>query len=706
MKLCLRVPVIGVAAGCLLAPLSTASAITAPTDPPQTLVLASGNTGVAQSARVDMVSDSWLLFSTPAGTFGQATTGGPAQPIAAAGRATLSGSMVVSPNSLSRAADWTDLATGENGTRAIDTNFYIAATPTGWLMNAGPTGAEIIDARTGAATQLATPPGNPVTHRYGQLIGPAGVLLSLQDSSRRYVAYADPATDVSLDIPAGSSCATLTATVLGCANARLGLIYRVPLNGGPHRTVAAAKVTTYWVADALTGWTDGNGLLHTVNLDGTNAQTSRSPRPGHGNRTAYYFVTGNTLATTGIYSVTSAASTPTQLLVFEPVPVAAAMIAVGPGRVAWSDNSSRIGSVWSRSLPGNGTAGAPSLLSSSATGDGLSVSGGRTTFGGVHGFRLATAGTSVQFVGPSQTVRNVTLSGTRVSYQQLTTNGYTLRVVDVSSRKTLFAATDTYASDLWGNYLAFSKTDGSVWRKDLGTGSLVKLRNASASTYTWRVSVWGDFVGWTANSKVGSRSALRNARYLTRPVVALPVDYTLWTLTNRGVIVAAPSGATQVRAYTSSTYTTVLTQPTRLVDFQSLGVEIDGDHMAWIGFDGLPKVTTLPHRANRPRFLGNGHAPTTSNTSLRPWAAELATSAPLTRCRVLVTSGATLIRSLACDAALMNVGVAGVSWDGTNSAGRRVTGALTWKLVAGNADGGVLAADGTTTPIRGTLTAK
>jgi flagellar hook assembly protein FlgD len=72
---------------------------------------------------------------------------------------------------------------------------------------------------------------------------------------------------------------------------------------------------------------------------------------------------------------------------------------------------------------------------------------------------------------------------------------------------------------------------------------------------------------------------------------------------------------------------------------------------------------------------------------------------------VQIKSAAAVVRTLTCDLTAMKTGGVKVSWDGKDTGGvAQPAGAYTWTVVASNADGALIAADGTAAATTGTVT--
>src|SRR5207237_745376 len=86
-----------------------------------------------------------------------------------------------------------------------------------------------------------------------------------------------------------------------------------------------------------------------------------------------------------------------------------------------------------------------------------------------------------------------------------------------------------------------------------------------------------------------------------------------------------------------------------------------------------PRLAPVPWTVvDRPRYLGSALAPATL-TPGATWTFDAPTSARLTSCKLEISRGATVVRTLACDPASAADGDALVRWDGRDGAGRKTT---------------------------------
>jgi hypothetical protein len=503
---------------------------------------------------------------------------------------------------------------------------------------------------------------------------------------------------------------------------------RLALDGSaPVITAAPTGASTVAVTSSVTAWqgVQTPSPLYSVPAGG-GAVSSRTPTDFTGlagsDANLYFDQAG--ASGYGVYSAPDATSAPTFLVGSQPAAMHAYQIAMAPGRVVWSDDTSAARPVWSRSLSTSGgvTVGGSTLVASHATALGLSASALRTAY-----TPAASGPGTVRIVGGPTTstlthvitLDPVQLSGTRAVYLASTGSGHVAYLMKnlVSGAVTNLTSTlglphieaDYGQVSLFGDYLTYAKTDGSIWRKDLSSSAKpVRLLSAAAHPPFASVYSFGDWVAWSRCSSSGCTGEFQNVR--THKSHALPKQASLAGASAAGVVTqvngryalqpwsgAAPHGlpvSHQFVRYGLSVYGSNWAAPA-----------IDGSRMAWIGADGLPRVAPLGVKvADRPRSLGNPGAP----HGLRhgsTWHFDLPTSADLTSCAVDIrTSAGKLVRALPCAAGAMKQGEVVASWDGTAHGSKVRDATYTWTVSAGNGSGTLLAGDGSTAATSGKVT--
>jgi hypothetical protein len=642
---------------------------------------------------------------------------------------------------------YVDTASGLTGTVTLaDGQTFLGAAPDGWL--AAGTDADGVPhvydvaAATGDAADLGTPPGWDAG-MYTTTVGdPAGAVLTYAADTGNvsaYVAYAAPGAFTALAVdPAADwvTCVGLVADAAGCVEhlpSDPPVIARVPLDGGD--AVRTAPDDAYLdernvalTADE-TAWVDSDGNLAVQPAAGgpvTPGPTGVAQVASTG--TGFVYTTGGPYSDAALHTLSSAGGDDEVLAGPQHSPAVAGGIAVGSGRVAWNDDATGGNPVWTRPLSGAGaplSAGAPSLAATRSTGTATSLSGRRTAFFAPDATR-PTSDTAVLDVATGGTVTPIatddafagdaarmTLSGTRLLYR--TSAGWRLRDLRPGGATTsLDDLSGALSAQLWGNYVAWLLPDGSVWRRDLTSAAdatqLVAPTDGATDADGY-VLTWGDWVAWrwtytscdTGCTQV-VQAGYRNAATMD-PAAELPAGVDPASLGGEGLVESGLSesgaGATLRNLATGAeTPLAAVGQAPRSAVVADQGVA------AWVDESGTPVVSALPtHTAAAPRSLGNAAGQLTAVAG-KPWswAGEVVASAPFTSCAVRITSGAAVVRTLPCDAAGAAQGDALVTWDGRNAAGVAVAaGAYTWTLVAGNRDGALLAADGSATPVTGTI---
>src|SRR5262249_48687714 len=144
------------------------------------------------------------------------------------------------------------------------------------------------------------------------------------------------------------------------------------------------------------------------------------------------------------------------------------------------------------------------------------------------------------------------LSGMRVEFQRRS-DGHTM-IYDIVSR-TSIDATKAYGVGagfqsyvaLWGNYLAFMKPNGAVYRKDLSSKAApVRLAAAKRGATPQSIAAYGDWVAWTRAGTGGS--GYRNAQ--TKGAVhSLPSTFSVQSADVAGVVGLTASGANQLHPW-------------------------------------------------------------------------------------------------------------------------------------------------------------
>ena len=643
--------------------------------------------------------------------------------------------------------EWWNLATGTSGILDLPlSDTYLGSAPDG-ILAIGPNGGLQDHPSTGQpATKLGTPFPSAAAGTVpvalaadgGIVLSEAGVFVSMS--------WKHPGTFTGLDVKAAGDtdafCSSLAAGNAGCgATDSTGhpLIIRAPVSGGPPVVTRLAKsacpdqvVTTA----SVTAW--GDGCLGTIN---SVPATTGSPvtssnafiEEGAGFASAY----GQLIATVSpggrfaLDQVASAGATRHRIVTPRRSAVVAADIALSPGRVAYDDDQTAAVTTWTRVVGGTPTAvtaGAATLLGHPGVGANIDVGGGAHL--SISGANTAAAGMvhSLTIHSPIRTAtlatksvaEDVEISGNRVVFD--TGAGPKSMLYDLRTG-VLTTITGAVSASVWGNYLAFAKADGSVWREQLGGHHPpVELRGPLPAkqrlSFFVQVFSFGDFVAWQLEAAIAAppfqvaHDGYRNARTMAAAHL-IPDTYFPRAATSDGLLEQHYAGnqvTYYLQHYGSTQRVQVLSTPqTGLLAGSPNQVAIDGDRIAWIDGTNHARIAPLPVAASPdpPRYLGDAQAPTTAKASglaTTPWRAFIPLSAALTSCTVTIYAGSAAVRTLTCAKADALLGDAAVGWDGKDSGGHALgAGAYRWQLSAVNTDGAALAADGSAGAIQGRI---
>lgn len=698
-------------------------------DPPGTVVLATGNSAYGEFTNLDGVAGGQLVIGTAKGIF--------AEPVAGGTRTKLTSSTqidAVAGNYLwyGDPQKWLNL-TNLADTGTVPTEWSAPSPDGGVFVGTVAKPHDVFDQTTAnAGTATATDLGAiPVGVRtVGQLLaGPNGVVVDSFDASYTTEAWTyfpfSGTGPVPLDVSGLGylSCGSVSSVALGCSGAD---VVAVPLNGSAPVVTAGQTPNEVVATHDVLAWTSyDDHKMHSVPIAGGTVSTLSTPVVMNTNyeiaadESKVYLNVSGAFGTAGIYSTPDAATAATKVDT-DPVGALRAFdIALGAGRAAWEDDRQTNHPVWSRSLSTSGgsiVAGGQTLTATGATYFGLSISGTRTAY-------TTNSAVTVKRGSSSTTITNVVpldpffLSGTRLAYlaETATSLRYIVRNLITGAATNVTTSlgishviADRQQVSLWGNYLAYVKNDGSVWRKDLSSSAApVKIATAPSAAQGGRAVNWGDWVAYTRYYSGAFHSALRNARTLAAPQ-ALPAGAAVVQASAGGLVYQTSTGAYRFRTWASSTAHALPISMPRDFNYNYVREAppvVSGSQMAWVGADGAPRVAPLPVAVkDRPRSLGNPHA----NHGLKlgsSWTFDLVTSAVLTHCAVRIkNSSGVIVRTLACDAASAHQGEIVASWDGKNATGHRVSpGTFTWTVVASNGDGSLLNANGSTTATSGKI---
>ncbi|HEY5049889.1 MAG TPA: Ig-like domain-containing protein, partial [Acidothermaceae bacterium] len=586
---------------------------------------------------------------------------------------------------------------------------------------------------------------------------------SSEQPSLDYVRYADPSTFVqlasSVPIQGGPVLGTNSvawlenATVYDSAQAfdpTATKVLRVTLGGSVVERRAAPNAYEVATTPTYTG---------VLTASPNEAAASFSTLATHGGQqTAYqlpvgadllstdtdFVVTeGGTPGTAGIYTLPSAAGPAVLLHPAGAATLRASTIAVSPARVVWRDNGIGAG-LWSRALGTVQTtlaAGDPSIVSSqpdSTSEESVSSSGDRVAFVGsgnttstntTSTLSLVAPGQSPRIIGPAAPDDELTLSGTRLLQRH---DDGSAGLIDLVSGATsnlpapvapwsgAFLGRTTY--QLWGNELAWLASDGSVWFKDLAADTTTEVSGpavGAGESVVGSVAVAAGIVAWSesickptgaaiagVSTCSGTGLSYRNALTLGQTYTVQSARPTRIQLSN-GYIAFDDNSNGSSWVDVAPLYSAIVEHIAALSSGGAGEAEfsISGSMLGWIGADNLPHAAALPHIAAKPWYLGNGVVATSLVTDgTHNWEGDFFTSEGLTQCAVTISTGSTKVRLLPCDTTHMIVGEAVVSWDGKDAVGSTVSpGTYSWTLTGAGVDGPILNADGSDTPISGTI---
>jgi hypothetical protein len=374
-------------------------------------------------------------------------------------------------------------------------------------------------------------------------------------------------------------------------------------------------------------------------------------------------------------------------------------LAVGPGRVAWADDSTSGAPVWSRTYTATGalTLGSTTMPADSDKHGGLAVSGIRTAYLGPGDEPTVTDGTSTTTVPHAGF--NIGLSGTRLVYQRVAnlhwylndlTNGHYVDLTDA------YGAWSSSLVNLSGDYLSYAQADGSIWRVDVATNANPVRVAAPLTGRTVNYATtfqWGDWTAWFTVSTDGvdyfETDLFRNVATMDQPV-AVSDGYTVTGATAAGVVLAR-DGRYSIQPWVGGSRSS-------LPGTQDV---LSGSRVAWVGTDGLPRLSALGRPvSDQPRSLGNPLTTAALNSN-GSWTVDLPVSAALKTCTVSFSDGTRTVDAVSCDPAAAQQGEVMARWTPANAL---PNGNYTWTVAGTSVAGPLLGADGSTTPISGPLT--
>lgn len=525
------------------------------------------------------------------------------------------------------------------------------------------------------------------------------------------------------------------------------------------------------IACPLTAQTCAGGKLATLDLEtgAVTQSTTVDALSAASDGTSLYLSKGTTLGTTsgsaGVYKAMSASAdaAETLLLPASAKPLSADQVALSPGHITWSDDSTADYPLSTRTLTADGlspdlgpaqTIAPTSLPQSPFDGYGMSASGARiayavpsTSQSGEDDLVVRQPGGTIQTIatyddgtpglsdGPDALPipGTVEVSGSNVLYLTADpTAGYDAHLYSTVSQTTRdFGPAAAFALD--GGYLAWVGNDGSVWRQDIVADSAaVQLRAPTPLVAGQTVAIHaevtaaGDYVGWLVRECVTSpgnpvcggetEAAYRNAATMDPAQVVLTAPTTpdagSTPTTARNIAMsdtymlvdevngeAGTPGATELDAIRLADGSQSEIASYRQYASGAGKFAADGSTVALIDPDGTPEVLALDTNTDPPRVL-TLDTPSTIDIG-QPQTFELVASAPLSSCQITITGGVATVRTLDCPAA---DGDGIVSWDGTDGDGSPVApGTYTWTVTGANGAGSLSDYSGADNPITGTV---
>jgi hypothetical protein len=256
--------------------------------------------------------------------------------------------------------------------------------------------------------------------------------------------------------------------------------------------------------------------------------------------------------------------------------------------------------------------------------------------------------------------------------------------------------------DLWGEYFVYAYNNGTVYRRDLRTGTTLQVRGPGSRIQAVVVSAHG--VGWvTACPTAAPCTQTVSWRAAgTGPVKSVTTTGTSrLRMTGGYLAVDAGTGARTLNRIDAGTRAVQLIGNLRGSEPFDAADEI----VAWGDGPGSVKVAPLTAHAESPRYLGNfiGFASFSPNGDgvNDLWRGAFPVSKPLPTCRVTFRKNGTPVRIIGC--ATTN-GLAQVFWDGKTGSGNPVSkGTYTWTLTGSDSDGSLLWYNGSASAISGTV---
>jgi hypothetical protein len=657
--------------------------------------------------------------------------------------AEVAGTLVTAPTSNAR-VDYATVGSASVHHFTIPGSTYLAGSPDGvYTYTIGAGGLTLYDVATttpGTPTELGTIAALAGFDGAVQAVADSsGLLLNAEETSSPFDStfyYFDLGThDVTaLDVGASFGEVYLGADYQQFAlasgeavwldfNAGSNKVYSAPLTGAAGQDVTLPLSSAYYVDNvattgALIGYTASdysiNGTLTTfgtVAAPGYSTASASTPVEGTwmaGDASDFFVNRGATRPDAGLYELANAGATPQLEVAAAVSPVQAFGVGIGPGRVAYSDDVASGGalSAFARNLSAGAhglSAGSQSLLSSDATGFGLSLSGrsaaylGGSSRVGCHGdLRLSVPGAKSRTV-TKKACGAPTLSGERLLYLLAGAKGTdNVEVYDLVTHATKRVVTGVLSAAMWGNYLAWMTTNGSVYRKALsGPAGRKKLTGAlGGSDIYGGVFTAGPWVAWYEGNSNHYAIKFRDAQTLAA-ARSLPEADAIEGLSAGYLAVAVYDNTAGDYAVTLDSLPALHGVLTVSTD-QPATLAVDGATLAWVDTSNVARAQRVS-AVDRPWFLGDPAAPAKVAKGAR-WSAHFPTSAALSSATVTVRLGHKVVATLKADKAYLSLGVVAVTWHAAKA------GHYTWTLSAHSPSGTMRSDSGSSAATTGSLT--
>ncbi len=224
--------------------------------------------------------------------------------------------------------------------------------------------------------------------------------------------------------------------------------------------------------------------------------------------------------------------------------------------------------------------------------------------------------------------------------------------------------TNSRPATLWGSYLVYTDGSNRIMRKDLSSGAVVQVKGAGTARVAG-LDVYGSLVGWSTCTGIDNYGDCKTSRIAYRVMTTSSVVER--ASTHSGAV--RLSGGYLVHSTQQTLDETPLLKVWRLGSqtVTTIGLlggllgEIHDETLAWFGSDKIAKLTPLAPFTARPRYLGNALGSSAfAPAKGQAWTPEFAISKALPSCKVTITSGTTVRRTLSCTT---TVGAARVTHD-------------------------------------------